>query len=68
MCRSKEDAAAALAAVQQWTASAGLTLHPTKTRVLAKHQRRHGDAVIHVGGDVPKSCRLCGQDHAQNQA
>jgi RNA-directed DNA polymerase len=34
MCRSKEDAAAALAVVQQWTASAGLTLHPTKTRLI----------------------------------
>lgn len=35
LCRSAEDAARALAAVQQWTASAGLTLHPTKTRVIA---------------------------------
>jgi len=34
MCRSKEDAAAALAVVQQWTAEAGLTLHPTKTRLI----------------------------------
>jgi RNA-directed DNA polymerase len=34
MCRSKEDAAAALAVVQHWTASAGLTLHPAKTRLI----------------------------------
>jgi RNA-directed DNA polymerase len=34
LCRSAEDAARALAAVQEWTASAGLTLHPTKTRVI----------------------------------
>jgi len=34
MCRNQEDAAAALAAVQEWTASAGLTLHPTKTRLV----------------------------------
>jgi RNA-directed DNA polymerase len=34
MCRSEEEAAAALAVVQQWTASAGLTLHPTKTRLV----------------------------------
>jgi len=34
LCRSAEDAARALAVVQQWTASAGLTLHPTKTRVI----------------------------------
>jgi len=34
LCRSAEDAARALEAVQQWTASAGLTLHPTKTRIV----------------------------------
>jgi RNA-directed DNA polymerase len=34
LCRSAEDAARALAMVQEWTASAGLTLHPTKTRVI----------------------------------
>jgi RNA-directed DNA polymerase len=34
MCRSQEDAAAALAEVERWTASAGLTLHPTKTRLV----------------------------------
>ena len=34
MCRSQEDATAALALVQQWTESAGLTLHPTKTRLI----------------------------------
>jgi RNA-directed DNA polymerase len=34
LCRSPEEAAAALATVQQWTAEAGLTLHPTKTRIV----------------------------------
>jgi RNA-directed DNA polymerase len=34
LCRSAEDAARALALVHDWTASAGLTLHPTKTRVI----------------------------------
>jgi RNA-directed DNA polymerase len=34
LCRSPQDAAAALAVVQQWTAQAGLTLHPTKTRLV----------------------------------
>jgi RNA-directed DNA polymerase len=34
LCRSRQDAEAALAEVQQWTASAGLTLHPTKTRLI----------------------------------
>jgi RNA-directed DNA polymerase len=34
MCRNLEDAAAALAQVQQWTAEAGLKLDPTKTRLV----------------------------------
>ena len=34
LCRSAEDAARALEAVQQWTAEAGLTLHATKTRIV----------------------------------
>jgi len=34
LCRSPEEAAAALAAVRQWTAQAGLTLHPDKTRLV----------------------------------
>lgn len=34
LCRSPEEAAAALAQVQEWTTSVGLTLHPTKTRVV----------------------------------
>src|ERR1700740_3703437 len=34
MCRNQEDGAAALALVQEWTAAAGLTLHPTKTRLV----------------------------------
>jgi RNA-directed DNA polymerase len=34
LCRSKEDAESALAEVKQWTAQAGLTLHPEKTRLI----------------------------------
>ena len=34
LCRSSQEAAAALAMVQQWTAQAGLSLHPTKTRLV----------------------------------
>jgi RNA-directed DNA polymerase len=34
LCRSRQEAEAALAEVQQWTACAGLTLHPTKTRLV----------------------------------
>jgi RNA-directed DNA polymerase len=39
MCRSQEDATAALAVVQQWTVSAGLTLHPTKTRLVDEREQ-----------------------------
>jgi RNA-directed DNA polymerase len=34
LCRSPEEASPALARVQDWTAAAGLTLHPTKTRIV----------------------------------
>ena len=34
LCRTAADAARALAVVQAWTAEAGLTLHPTKTKVI----------------------------------
>lgn len=33
LCRSHEEAEAALALVREWTAEAGLTLHPTKTKI-----------------------------------
>ena len=33
-CRTPEDATRALALVQDWTAQAGLILHPTKTRIV----------------------------------
>lgn len=38
LCRSKAEAQSALAVVQQWTAAAGLTLHPEKTRIVAAVQ------------------------------
>jgi RNA-directed DNA polymerase len=34
LCRSPEEAARALAVVQRWTAEAGLTLHPDKTKIV----------------------------------
>jgi RNA-directed DNA polymerase len=34
LCREPEEAGAALAAIEQWTAQAGLQLHPTKTRIV----------------------------------
>jgi len=38
LCRSAEEAARALEEVQRWVAEAGLTLHPTKTRVVHAEQ------------------------------
>ena len=37
LCRSPQEATAALAAVQEWTAAAGLLLHPAKTRLVNAH-------------------------------
>jgi RNA-directed DNA polymerase len=34
LCRSPDEASRALTVVQEWTATAGLTLHPTKTRIV----------------------------------
>jgi RNA-directed DNA polymerase len=34
LCRSREEAERALAMVQEWVATASLTLHPTKTRIV----------------------------------
>jgi RNA-directed DNA polymerase len=43
LCRSEAQAQQALGLVQQWTAAAGLTLHPAKTRIV--------DATKHGGFD-----------------
>ena len=40
LCRTAEDAARALELVRQWTADNGLTLHPTKTKVIDARQNR----------------------------
>ena len=42
LCRSKEEAERALAEVRQWTAQAGLQLHPLKTRIVDTTPREHG--------------------------
>jgi len=39
LCASREAAEAALAAIGDWTAGAGLTLHPTKTRIVNAEER-----------------------------
>lgn len=38
LCSSREEAEAALQMLRDWTASAGLTLHPTKTRIVNAHE------------------------------
>jgi RNA-directed DNA polymerase len=38
LCQSADEATHALAEVQHWTAHAGLTLHPTKTRIVDMHE------------------------------
>jgi RNA-directed DNA polymerase len=42
LCRSAAEARRALGLVEQWTASAGLTLHPDKTRIVDASQRDGG--------------------------
>ena len=39
LCRSEQEAREALERVRQWTAKAGLTLHPDKTRIVDATQR-----------------------------
>ncbi len=39
LCRSEDEARQALAWVREWTAEAGLTLHPDKTRIVDATQR-----------------------------
>jgi RNA-directed DNA polymerase len=39
LCRSQAEAETALEEIQRWTAQAGLTLHPTKTRIVNATER-----------------------------
>jgi hypothetical protein len=39
LCRSREEAERALERVREWTAPAGLTLHPIKTRIVDENPR-----------------------------
>jgi RNA-directed DNA polymerase len=39
LCRSREEAEGALERVRQWTARAGLALHPVKTRIVSATER-----------------------------
>lgn len=52
LCRSEEEARAALKRVQEWTVQAGLTLHPEKTRIVyvnREDQDRHDDDFDFLG-------------------
>jgi RNA-directed DNA polymerase len=42
LCRSAAEAERALLVIQDWTAQAGLTLHPTKTRIVDAQRRGEG--------------------------
>ena len=42
LCRTAEDASRALELVQQWTTDHGLTLHPTKTRIVDSRSESFG--------------------------
>jgi RNA-directed DNA polymerase len=52
LCRSTEEATAALAVVQGWTAAAGLTLHPTKTRLVDARSAGFDFLGYHFVGDT----------------
>ena len=39
LCRTAEEAQAALAEVQQWVTTHGLTLHPTKTQIVDSREK-----------------------------
>ena len=54
LCRSPEEANQALAMVQEWTAAAGLTLHPTKTRIVDANE----DAFEFLGYQFVKGKRF----------
>ncbi len=49
LCQSQEEAERALAEVQRWTAQAGLTLHPEKTRIVDERQEGFDFLGYHFG-------------------
>jgi len=51
LCRTAEEAQRALAQVQHWTAEAGLTLHPTKTRIVDSRTESFGFLGYEFEGD-----------------
>ena len=79
LCRSRDEAAAALSKLREWMESAGLTLHPDKTRVVDMNQAdshfdflgcrfkrsRRGRLIRLVR---PKSLRKAERDHQAQDA
>jgi len=51
LCQSKEEAEQALANLRQWSAEAGLTVHPTKTRIVHVHREGFDFLGWHFCGD-----------------
>jgi RNA-directed DNA polymerase len=52
LCRTREEADQALALVQQWVADNGLTLHPTKTRIVDARSEGFDFLGYHFRGDL----------------
>jgi len=50
LCRSQEEAEQALAYLRQWSGEAGLTVHPTKTRIVNAHSEGFDFLGWHFGG------------------
>ena len=54
LCRTQEEAEAVLAFLRDWTTAAGLTLHPTKTRIVSAESEGFARS-----GRERKACRNC---------
>lgn len=54
LCRSPEDAARVLELVQNWVAESGLTLHPTKTKIVDARVEGFDFLGYHFKGDLRK--------------
>lgn len=52
LCRSREDAERALALVQEWVRDNGLTLHPTKTKIVDARSEGFDFLGYHFRGDL----------------
>ena len=71
LCRRPEEAAKALARVQQWTAEAGLKLHPEKTKMVDTQKEVFDDLGYRLQrwrrGRGPRACRSSRKRSARRQ-